>query len=127
MVIWNFWKKNGTATDIQTIEELGAGTTALKTTIAVSEVYTIIAAPMAKDGSLVKKFVAMESFFYSGIGDTGSHPCDLTVEAGKYYYLLGQGTNLEVFDILKAVKAAPIGDLKHRRRLPSECDSITLL
>ena len=89
---------NGTATDIQTIEELGAGTTALKTTIAVSEVYTIIAAPMAKDGSLVKKFVAMESFFYSGIGDTGSHPCDLTVEAGKYSEFPKQLEDAEVAD-----------------------------
>ena len=75
---------NGTAQDIRHIEEIGAGATSIKTTIAQSEVYTIIAAPMDKNGALVEKFVAMESCFYSGIGDTGSHPCSLTVTAGKY-------------------------------------------
>ncbi len=39
----------------------------------------------------------------------GSNAYEFTAEAGKYYYLLGQGTNLEVFNFLKAQKAAPIG------------------
>ena len=39
----------------------------------------------------------------------GNNPYVFTAEAGKYYYLLGQGTNLEVFDFMKAQKAAPIG------------------
>lgn len=39
----------------------------------------------------------------------GSNAYEFTAEAGKYYYLLGQGTNLEVFDLLKAQKASPIG------------------
>ncbi len=39
----------------------------------------------------------------------GSNKYEFTVEAGKYYYLLGQGTNLEVHNLSKAQKAAPIG------------------
>jgi hypothetical protein len=89
---------NGTAQDIRHIEEIGAGATSIKTTIAQSEVYTIIAAPMDKNGALVEKFVAMESFFYSGIGDTGSHPCDLTVEAGKYSEFPEKVEDAEVAD-----------------------------
>ena len=40
----------------------------------------------------------------------GTNKYDLSVEAGKYYYLLGQGTNLEVFDFIKLQTVAPIGE-----------------
>ena len=39
----------------------------------------------------------------------GNNKYEFTVEAGKYYYLLGQGTNLEVYNLKKAQKAVPIG------------------
>ena len=38
----------------------------------------------------------------------GSNAYVFTAEAGKYYYLLGQGTNLEVFDFDKAPSAVKI-------------------
>lgn len=39
----------------------------------------------------------------------GNNAYEFTAEAGKYYYLLGQGTNLEVFAFDKAQTVAPIG------------------
>ncbi|MBQ8729614.1 MAG: hypothetical protein IJY81_00220, partial [Lachnospiraceae bacterium] len=43
----------------------------------------------------------------------GSNAYVFTAEAGKYYYLLGQGTNLEVFGLSKAEKAAPLGEAEN--------------
>jgi len=43
----------------------------------------------------------------------GSNKYEFTAEAGKYYYLLGQGTNLEVYDFGKVVKLAPIGEAEN--------------
>ncbi len=39
----------------------------------------------------------------------GSNAYEFEAKAGKYYYLLGQGTNLEVFDFCKVKKVEPIG------------------
>ncbi len=39
----------------------------------------------------------------------GNNAYEFTAEVGKYYYLLGQGTNLEVFAFGKAQTVAPIG------------------
>lgn len=39
----------------------------------------------------------------------GNNAYEFTAEAGKYYYLLGQGTNLEVFGFDKVQTVAPIG------------------
>ena len=77
---------NGQAEDIRSIEEFekGRGSYALATTIANAGVYTIVAAPMDKSGNLVEKFVALDSFFYTGIGDMGSHPCEVELTLGKY-------------------------------------------
>ena len=43
----------------------------------------------------------------------GSNAYEFTAEVGKYYYLLGQGTNLEVFNFSKAEKLAPIGEAEN--------------
>ncbi|MBP3567721.1 MAG: LysM peptidoglycan-binding domain-containing protein [Lachnospiraceae bacterium] len=43
----------------------------------------------------------------------GSNAYEFTAEAGKYYYLLGQGTNLEVLDFGKAPKVEPIGEAEN--------------
>ena len=43
----------------------------------------------------------------------GNNAYVFTAEAGKFYYLLGQGTNLEVFNLSKAEKAAPLGEAEN--------------
>ena len=77
---------NGTANDIREVENFtkGGKTLALNTTIENGGLYTIVLAAVAADGSLVKKTVALDSFYYSGLGDTGSHPCEFEVVAGNY-------------------------------------------
>ena len=35
-------------------------------------------------GSLVEKTVSLDSFYYSGLGNTGSHPCEFEVVVGNY-------------------------------------------
>ena len=77
---------NGTAANIYEVEEFtkGGKTLALNTTIANSGLYTIVLAAVAADGSLVKKTVALDSFYYSGLGDTGSHPCEFEVSTFNY-------------------------------------------
>ena len=77
---------NGTATKIYEVENFtkGGKTLALNTTIENSGLYTIVLAAVAADGSLVKKTVALDSFYYSGLGDTGSHPCEFDIVVGNY-------------------------------------------
>ena len=40
----------------------------------------------------------------------GNNAYVFTAEAGKYYYLVGQGTNLEVFGLSKTEKVVPLGE-----------------
>ena len=77
---------NGTASDIREVENFtkGAKTLALNTTIENGGLYTIVLAAVAADGTLVKKTVALDSFYYSGLGDTGSHPCEFEVSSFNY-------------------------------------------
>ena len=77
---------NGTATKIYEVENFtkDGKTMTLETTIENGGLYTIVLAAVAADGSLVKKTVALDSFYYSGLGDTGSHPCEFEVVAGNY-------------------------------------------
>ena len=77
---------NGTATDIREVENFtkGGKTIALNTTIEKGGLYTIVLAAVAADNTLVKKTVALDSFYYSGLGDTGSYPCVFEAVAGKY-------------------------------------------
>jgi hypothetical protein len=77
---------NGTATDIREVENFtqGGKTMTLNTTIENGGLYTIVLAAVAADGSLVKKTVALDSFYYSGLGDTGSHPCEFDILVGNY-------------------------------------------
>ena len=77
---------NGTATDIREVENFNKGgkTMTLNTTIEKGGLYTIVLAAVAADGSLVEKTVALDSFYYSGLGDTGSYPCEFEVVAGAY-------------------------------------------
>ena len=77
---------NGTASKIYEVEDFtkDGKTMTLETTIENGGLYTIVLAAVAADGSLVKKTVALDSFYYSGLGDTGSHPCEFEVVAGNY-------------------------------------------
>lgn len=77
---------NGTATKIYEVENFtkGGKTMALNTTIENGGLYTIVLAAVGADGSLVKKTVALDSFYYSGLGDTGSHPCVFTPTVGLF-------------------------------------------
>ena len=77
---------DGTASDIREVENFtkGGKTMTLNTTIKESGLYTIVMAAVGANGELVKKTVALDSFFYSGIGDTGSHPVELTLTIGEY-------------------------------------------
>ena len=77
---------NGTATKIYEVENFtkGGKTMTLNTTIENGGLYTIVLAAVAADGSLVKKTVALDSFYYSGLGDTGSHPCVVTPTVGTF-------------------------------------------
>lgn len=77
---------DGTASDIREVENFTKGnkTMTLNTTIKESGLYTIVMAAVGANGELVKKTVALDSFFYSGIGDTGSHPVELTLTIGEY-------------------------------------------
>ena len=45
--------------------------------------------------------------------ESGNVAYEFTAEAGKYYYLVGQGTNLEVLNISKVQKLAPIGEAEN--------------
>ena len=77
---------NGTAKDIREVEDFTkeGKTLTLETTIEEGGLYTIVLAAVAADNTLVKKTVALDSFYYSGLGDTGSHPCEFEVVAGSY-------------------------------------------
>ena len=77
---------NGTATNICEVEDFAAGgeKTEINIEIAKAGVYTIVAAPKNKEGELVEKQVALDSFYYSGLDGSGDHPCDITVTFGKY-------------------------------------------
>ena len=77
---------NGTATDIREVENFNPGgkTMALNTTIKNGGLYTIVLAAVTAEGTLFEKTVAMDSFYYSGLGDTGSHPCELDIVVGNY-------------------------------------------
>ncbi len=81
---------NGTATNICEIEDFNPGSekTEINITINKAGLYTIIAAPKDKANELVEKYVALDSFYYSGIINSGDNPCDITVTFGKYtdYY-----------------------------------------
>ncbi len=85
---------NGTADNICEVEDFAAESekTEISVDIIKEGVYTIVAAPIApqKDNNgnlvevLIEKKVALDSFYYSGLGGSGNHPCDLTVTFGKY-------------------------------------------
>lgn len=77
---------DGTASKVYSIEDFQKGTTATTINIKMEStgVFTIVAAPVSKNETLVEKFVALDSFYYSGIGDTGSHPCEITLTVGQY-------------------------------------------
>ena len=88
----------GTASNICEVEDFTAGVekTEINIEIMKSNVYTIIAAPKDKDGELVEKQVSLDSFFFSGLEGSGDHPCDITVEFGKYsaYYTDEEGDDI---------------------------------
>ena len=77
---------NGTATDIREVENFNPGgkTMALNTTIKNGGLYTIVLAAVTAEGTLFEKTVALDSFYYSGLGDTGSHPCEFDIVVGNY-------------------------------------------
>ena len=77
---------NGTATDIREVEGFtkGGKTMQFKTTIKNGGLYTIVIAAVNGVGELVAKTAAVDSFYYSGLGDTGSHPCEITLTVGDY-------------------------------------------
>ncbi len=77
---------NGTASKIYEVENFtkGGKTMALATTIEKAGLYTIIMAPVGKDGSLVKKYAALDSFYYTGLGEIGSHPVEITPTVGLF-------------------------------------------
>ncbi|MBR1961460.1 MAG: hypothetical protein IKA26_00705 [Alistipes sp.] len=77
---------NGTATDIREVEGFtkGGKTMQFNTTIENGGLYTIVIAAVNGVGELVAKTAAVDSFYYSGLGDTGSHPCDITLTVGDY-------------------------------------------
>lgn len=77
---------DGSANDICEVADFKSGTEKTEMSIYIneSEIYTIVAAPKNNAGELVEKNVALESFFYPGLGSSGDHPCDLTVDFGKY-------------------------------------------
>ena len=77
---------NGTATDIREVENFtkGGKSLVLNTTIENGGLYTIVLAAVAADGSLFEKTVSLDSFYYSGLGNTGSHPCEFEVVVGNY-------------------------------------------
>lgn len=76
----------GTANNICKIEDFNAGSeqTEININIHRADIYTIIAAPMDSEEVLMEKFVALDSFFYSGMGSSNEYPVDLTVEFGEY-------------------------------------------
>ncbi len=77
---------NGTATDIRAVEGFAKGgkTMQFSTTIANEGLYTIVMAAVDNKNNLVKKTVAVDSFYYAGLGSTGNHPCELTLTVGDY-------------------------------------------
>ena len=77
---------NGTAAKIYEVENFSKGgkTMTLNTTIENGGLYTIVMAPISKEGALLKKYAAVDSFYYSGLGDTGSHPCVVTPTVGLF-------------------------------------------
>lgn len=77
---------NGTANNICEVENFtkGGKSLVLNTTIENGGLYTIVLAAVAADGSLVEKTVSLDSFYYSGLGNTGSHPCEFEVVVGNY-------------------------------------------
>ena len=77
---------NGTAAKIYEVENFSKGgkTMTLNTTIENGGLYTIVMAPVSKEGTLLKKYAAVDSFYYSGLGDTGSHPCVVTPTVGLF-------------------------------------------
>ena len=77
---------NGTANNICEVEDFtkGGKSLVLNTTIENGGLYTIVLAAVAADGSLVEKTVSLDSFYYSGLGNTGSHPCEFEVVVGNY-------------------------------------------
>ena len=77
---------NGTASKIYEVEDFtkDGKTMTLETTIENGGLYTIVLAAVAADGSLFEKTVSLDSFYYSGLGNTGSHPCEFEVVVGNY-------------------------------------------
>ena len=77
---------NGTATDIREVAGFtkGGKTMQFNTTIENGGLYTIVIAAVNGVGELVAKTAAVDSFYYSGLGNTGSHPCEITLEVGDY-------------------------------------------
>ena len=49
-----------------------------------SGIYTIVAAPINKNGTLESKTAAVYSFYFKGMGTTESHPCEIRVEGVKF-------------------------------------------
>ena len=49
-----------------------------------SGIYTIVAAPINKNGTLESKTAAVYSFYFKGMGTTESHPCEIRVEGTKF-------------------------------------------
>lgn len=77
---------DGTAENICEVEDFKSGVekTEINININKADIYTIVAAPKNNLGELVEKYVALDSFYYAGFGSSDNHPCDLTVEFGKY-------------------------------------------
>ena len=77
---------NGTATNIYEVENFNKGgkTMTLITTIENGGLYTIVMAPVGKDGSLLKKYAALDSFYYPGLGNLTNHPVELTPTVGLF-------------------------------------------
>lgn len=77
---------DGSAENICEVEDFnaGSGTTEINININRADIYTIVAAPKNGVGELVEKSVALDSFYYSGFGSSNDHPCEFTVDFGKY-------------------------------------------
>lgn len=74
---------NGTAENIQTVEDFvpGAGSVELKWELERG-VYTVVAVPFKKDGTPYKRNVIAEPFYFAAIGEQEDTSCKLEVKFG---------------------------------------------
>jgi hypothetical protein len=75
----------GTDENILSVEdfEQGKGEANIKIGLE-SGIYTIVAAPADKSGTLRTKEALVQSFYFAGMGNTEEHPCEIGVIATKF-------------------------------------------